>query len=279
MRYARNARLRKARQASAAGRYGCERHRHCHENAGSPTWAASWSLTAGALVKALRRPSNVANPETSSSTGELDVHEHKMGDFRGRLRRSRRRPRLRSRRNRRRRGNHAGSAPVALVLNDKQFCACSCSTDGGCGAHGQPHAEGEPAPLWHSTQMRLPSISSHASHVVGLGRMEAGAGSFLTPSPASNLGHIVTIAGDVLLMIEKLVANRLLGVCGRAPSSARDQSRRLPGGSDRDRSARTCRKVWWWCPLPCSRARGCCGDLFAGRSAGESATDSRERRR
>src|SRR5262245_65743371 len=39
----------------------------------------------------------------------------------------------------------------------------------------------------------------------------------LPPPPAGDLGHIVTIAGDELLVIDELVADRLLGVRGPRP--------------------------------------------------------------
>ena len=57
-----------------------------------------------------------------------------------------------------------------------------------------------------------------------------------TPSPVADLRHVVAVLGDVLLVLDQLVADRLLGVGGaRRPAAARGRSRRRPGGSGRGR--------------------------------------------
>ena len=124
-----------------------------------------------------------------------------------------------------------------------------------------------------------PPSTSPGSDVVGLGRADASRCRRPPPGPARDLRHVLAVAADVLLVLDQLVADRLLGVGGPRPASARGRSRRPRGGSGRGRSARTCRTAWWSCPPPCSRARGGCGGRAGGRSAGGSATGSRGRRR
>src|SRR5262245_50301490 len=52
-----------------------------------------------------------------------------------------------------------------------------------------------------------------ASDIVGLCRAKTCSRRFLTPLPAGNLGHVVTISADVLLVVDELVADGLLRVC------------------------------------------------------------------
>ena len=104
----------------------------------------------------------------------------------------------------------------------------------------------------------------------------------LSPCPhcqSGDLGHVLAVLGDVLFVLEQLVANRLLGIGGAGPKlrqpiddvAERDET-------DRDRSSPPCRTACSSCLLPCSRARaGSCG-WSAGRSVDGSARDSRGRR-
>src|SRR5262245_40709006 len=55
-------------------------------------------------------------------------------------------------------------------------------------------------------------LASAASDVVGLCRAKARRRRFPAPLPARDLGHVVTIPADVLLMVNELVADRLLGI-------------------------------------------------------------------
>src|SRR6266536_2615450 len=52
------------------------------------------------------------------------------------------------------------------------------------------------------------------SNVVGLCRTDPCESRFLSPPPTGDLGHIVAVSGDELLMVDELVADRLLGVSG-----------------------------------------------------------------
>src|SRR5262245_62321116 len=55
------------------------------------------------------------------------------------------------------------------------------------------------------------------SDIVGLCGTHPRGSRFLPPSPAGDLGHIVTVPGDELLVVDELVADRLLGVSGARP--------------------------------------------------------------
>src|SRR5262245_50598719 len=60
--------------------------------------------------------------------------------------------------------------------------------------------------------------SQAGSDIVGFRRTNRRCGGrLLSPPPAGDLGHVVTIAGDELLMVDELVADRLLGVGGPRP--------------------------------------------------------------
>src|SRR6267143_1035070 len=59
--------------------------------------------------------------------------------------------------------------------------------------------------------------SSTGSDVVGLCRTDCCGRRFLPPPPAGDLGHIVAVAGNKFLVIDELVADRLLGVSGPRP--------------------------------------------------------------
>src|SRR4029450_12247635 len=52
------------------------------------------------------------------------------------------------------------------------------------------------------------------SNVVGPCRTDPCESRFLSPPPTGDLGHIVAVSGDELLMLDELVADRLLGVSG-----------------------------------------------------------------
>src|SRR5262249_16111521 len=52
------------------------------------------------------------------------------------------------------------------------------------------------------------------SDVVGLCGTHPRGSRFLPPPPAGDLGHIVAVPGDELLVVDELVADRLLGVSG-----------------------------------------------------------------
>src|SRR5262247_4909729 len=56
--------------------------------------------------------------------------------------------------------------------------------------------------------------AEHGSHVVGLGGAHALHLRLLPPSPARDLGHVVTVLGDVLLVLHEPVAQRLLRIGG-----------------------------------------------------------------
>src|SRR5437763_9918449 len=58
------------------------------------------------------------------------------------------------------------------------------------------------------------TFASFASDVVGLGRPDVRSRSLLPPSPTGNLGHVIAIPGNVLLVVDELVANRLLRIGG-----------------------------------------------------------------
>src|SRR5215469_8407047 len=55
------------------------------------------------------------------------------------------------------------------------------------------------------------------SDVVGLGGAHARRLRLLSPLPARDLGHVITVAGDVLLVSHELVAHGLLGIGGPRP--------------------------------------------------------------
>src|SRR5215467_4363008 len=55
------------------------------------------------------------------------------------------------------------------------------------------------------------------SDVVGLCGTHPSGSRFLPPPPAGDLGHIVAVPGDELLVVDELVADRLLGVSGARP--------------------------------------------------------------
>src|SRR5262249_2723931 len=55
------------------------------------------------------------------------------------------------------------------------------------------------------------------SDVVGLCGTYPRGSRFLPPPPAGDLGHIVAVSADVLLVVDKFVADRLLGVSGARP--------------------------------------------------------------
>ena len=96
------------------------------------------------------------------------------------------------------------------------------------------------------------------------------------PLPVLDLRHVVAVFVDVELVLDQLVAEGLLLVRGDVlQAAARGRSRRWPDESGPAHCARSCRKAWWWCLLPYSRARAYSRDWCAGKSAGESATDSR----
>src|SRR5438045_1763340 len=58
------------------------------------------------------------------------------------------------------------------------------------------------------------TVASFASDVVGLGRADGRSCSLLPPSPAGNLGHVIAVPGNVLLVVDELVADCLLGISG-----------------------------------------------------------------
>ena len=100
------------------------------------------------------------------------------------------------------------------------------------------------------------------------------------PAPVADLRHVLAVLLDVLLVLDQLVADRLLEV--RGPRAELRQAvdhvlRQVEAVEivehdhvERRRGA---------CPPPCSRAREGCRGSCAGRSGGGSATDSRGRRR
>src|SRR5580704_8318077 len=55
------------------------------------------------------------------------------------------------------------------------------------------------------------------SDVVGLSRVDGRGSRFLAPPPAGDLGHVVAVAADVFLVVDELVADRLLGIGGARP--------------------------------------------------------------
>src|SRR5262249_13314572 len=59
--------------------------------------------------------------------------------------------------------------------------------------------------------------ASVASDVVGLGRFNPCRSRLLPPPPAGDLGHVVAVSTDVLLVIDELVADRLLAVSSTRP--------------------------------------------------------------
>src|SRR5262249_3554898 len=61
------------------------------------------------------------------------------------------------------------------------------------------------------------TFASAGSNVVGLCGTHPSGSRFLPPPPAGDLGHIVPIPGDELLMVDELVADRLLRVGGARP--------------------------------------------------------------
>src|SRR5215472_12988067 len=61
------------------------------------------------------------------------------------------------------------------------------------------------------------TFASAGSNVVGLCGTHPSGSRFLPPPPAGDLGHIVPIPGDELLVVDELVADRLLGVSGARP--------------------------------------------------------------
>src|SRR5262249_44859892 len=58
--------------------------------------------------------------------------------------------------------------------------------------------------------------------IVCLGGMHSGRSSILPPPPMRDLGHIIAVAGDVVLMVDELVAHDLLGI--RSPRAQLRQS-------------------------------------------------------
>src|SRR4051794_37964772 len=56
------------------------------------------------------------------------------------------------------------------------------------------------------------TFGSFASDVVGLGRPDAGRRRLLSPPPAGDLGHVIAVAGNVLLVVDELVTDCLLGI-------------------------------------------------------------------
>src|ERR1700757_3794290 len=55
------------------------------------------------------------------------------------------------------------------------------------------------------------TLVSSRLNVCGLGRPPPRGSRFLPPPPAGDLGHIVTVTGDKPLVVNELVADRLLG--------------------------------------------------------------------
>src|SRR6266478_8408404 len=68
---------------------------------------------------------------------------------------------------------------------------------------------------------RFTAIPLPGSDVVGLGRTDPGGCYPLPPGPARDLGHVIAIPGDVGLVFEKLVSDRLLGVGSPGPELGR----------------------------------------------------------
>src|SRR5208337_3881537 len=58
------------------------------------------------------------------------------------------------------------------------------------------------------------STSLTASDVIGLRRTNRRGSRFPSPGPAGDLGHIVPVSGDVFLVVDELIPDRLLGVGG-----------------------------------------------------------------
>src|SRR5262249_12954570 len=58
------------------------------------------------------------------------------------------------------------------------------------------------------------TFASPGSNVVRLCGKRPSGSRFLPPSPAGDLGHIVAVPADELLVVDELVADRLLGVSG-----------------------------------------------------------------
>src|SRR5215468_2301702 len=61
------------------------------------------------------------------------------------------------------------------------------------------------------------TFASAGSNVVCLRRIDAHRCRFLPPPPAGDLGHIVAVPGDELLVVDEFVADRLFGVSGACP--------------------------------------------------------------
>src|SRR5262249_28434715 len=59
--------------------------------------------------------------------------------------------------------------------------------------------------------------AARGSEVVSLCGTHPSGSRFLPPPPAGDLGHIVAVPGDELLVVDELVADRLLGVSGARP--------------------------------------------------------------
>src|SRR4029078_13703800 len=57
----------------------------------------------------------------------------------------------------------------------------------------------------------------YPSDIVCLGGAQPGQSRFLPPTPARDLGHIVAVPRDVLLMLDELVAYSLLGIRSPRP--------------------------------------------------------------
>src|ERR1700751_1164183 len=58
------------------------------------------------------------------------------------------------------------------------------------------------------------TFASVSSDIVGLGRADPCRRRFLPPSPTGDLRHVVAVAGNKFLVVDQLVADRLLGVSG-----------------------------------------------------------------
>ena len=71
-----------------------------------------------------------------------------------------------------------------------------------------------PVPDREHVHVRLPPAGSD---VIGLCRTNPRRSRLLPPPPAGDLGHIVAVPGDELLVVDELVADRLLGVGGPRP--------------------------------------------------------------
>src|SRR6516225_577830 len=61
------------------------------------------------------------------------------------------------------------------------------------------------------------TFASRRSDVIRLRRADPRGSRFLSPPPAGDLGHIVTVPSDELLVVDELVADRLFGVGGPCP--------------------------------------------------------------